>query len=164
MSHAQVHPWPAAMLAAIAAPTAAEKAAVLKAAVLPVDGDSWSVPAIPNRPGRSADLREGPAPRRRRGIDDPASRRRFLHAIWHIEVSAVDLACLASLCGVGMPTAFHADFIRIACEEALHADTCWLAVRPSLPAGHRSGPSPLVGCRALGHRFGRIADHHPALP
>jgi len=110
------------MLAAIAAPTAAAKAAVLQAATLPSDGESWSLPAIPDRPGRTPDLREGPAPRRRRGIDDPTSRRRFLHAIWHIEVSAVDLACLASLCGVGMPAVFHADFIRIACEEALHAD------------------------------------------
>lgn len=121
--------WPGAMLAAITAPTSASKDTLICALPLPADGATWDLPAIPARPGRPADLRIGPPPRRRRGLDDPASRRRFLHAIWHIELSAVDLACLTSLHGSGMPSAFHADFKRIACEEAFHADLIagWLA-------------------------------------
>lgn len=116
------------LLAAIRARGAAEKDAIL-AALLPIDGATWAMPGLPHRPGRPEGIVEGEASRRRRGICTPGGLRRFLHAIWHIEYEAVDLACLLALRGSGMPAAFHADCIRVAREEVMHAGLVerWLA-------------------------------------
>ncbi len=106
--------------AVIEAPSVAEKAALLSDLV-PVEG-SWEMPSLPELPGRPASLRiVADPPRRRRGLTDPRARARFLHAIWHIEVSAIDLAVLICLRASGAPLALHHDFLRIAREEAEHA-------------------------------------------
>lgn len=120
--------YPDGLLAAIRAGDAAAKDAIL-AGLQPPDGASWAMPALPHRPGRPAGIVEGEAARRRRGVCTPGGLRRFLHAIWHIEYEAVDLACLLALRGSGMPAAFHADCIRVAREEVVHAGLVarWLA-------------------------------------
>lgn len=113
--------YPHQLLAVIAAPDAAAKDALLATIVPPADGTAWDLPPFPSRPGRSPELREGEAPRRRRGLDHRPTRLRFLHAIFHIELSAIDLAALLCLRAPGAPSALHADFLAIAREEAAHA-------------------------------------------
>jgi uncharacterized ferritin-like protein (DUF455 family) len=108
------------LLAVIAAPTAGDKAALL-ATLAPVAG-TWEVPVIPERPGRPAHWRESEVPpRRRRTLAHEGTRNRFLLAIHHIELSAVDLAVLACLRASGAPRELHADFLGIARDEARHA-------------------------------------------
>lgn len=117
-----MHPYPEALLAVIAAPTGAEKAALLNLLKPPVDGTVWPLPPLPERPGRPAHYRESAEPpRRRRTLKHAPTRLRFLLAIHHIELSAIDLACVASLAGSGMPAAFHAEQLQVASEEAIHA-------------------------------------------
>lgn len=114
-----------ALLALIQAPTLADKRAQLAALRPPPAQARWTLPTLPPRPGRAHHLREvAEPPRRRRGLAHAATRLRFLHAIYHIEVSAIDLAALACLRGSGMPTAFHRDFLGIARDEATHSG--WL--------------------------------------
>ncbi len=87
---------------------------------------------LPMQPGRPAQwIISDEPPRRRRGLTHRPSRLRFLHAIFHIELSAVDLAVLACLRaldfsstaspGPTAPPEFHADFLAIARDEAEHA-------------------------------------------
>ena len=109
------------LLAVIAAPDAQAKDALLAAISPPADGTTWELPALPPRPGRPAHYREGEAPRRRKGMDHAPTRRRFLHAIHHIELSAIDLAVLLCLRASGAPAQLHGDFLAIAREEAAHA-------------------------------------------
>lgn len=110
------------LLAVIAAPTSADKAALLERIIPPNDGATWTVPHLPERPGRPTHYRESTdAPRRRRTLKHGPTRQRFLLAIHHIELSAIDLACAACLVGSGMPAAFHADQLQVAREEAIHA-------------------------------------------
>ncbi|MCK6490143.1 MAG: ferritin-like domain-containing protein [Planctomycetes bacterium] len=117
-----MHPWPTALLAVIAAPDAAAKDALLAALPAPPDGDGWDAPVLPPRPGRPPGWREGPPPGRKgRTLAHGPTRLRFLLALHHIELSAIDLACAAAALGAGMPAAFHADQVRVAREEALHA-------------------------------------------
>ena len=117
-----MQPYPEALLSVITAPTGAEKAALLSRLVPPADGAIWPLPALPERPGRAAHYRESAEqPRRRRTLKHAPTRLRFLLAIHHIELSAIDLACVASLAGSGMPAAFHAEQLQVAGEEAIHA-------------------------------------------
>ncbi len=110
------------LLAVIAAPTATDKAALLERCQPPVDGATWELPPLPARPGRPAGWRESDiAPRRRRTLSHAGTRNRFLLAIHHIELSAVDLAVLACLRASGAPAALHEDFLAIARDEARHA-------------------------------------------
>ncbi len=137
----------AGLLAAIAAPTAAAKDAVL-AGLQPPDGQIWTMPVLPQRPGRPPGVVEGQAKRRRQGVESPAGLRRFLHAIWHIELEAIDLACVLALRGSGMPAAFHADWLRVAREEAVHAGLldAWLTANAHPP-----------GCEPVHHRLWQTA-------
>jgi len=117
-----MHAYPAALLAVIAAPTSGDKAALLAHLEPPHDGATWDVPTLPERPGRPATYREAhDPPRRRRTLKHGPTRQRFLLAIHHIELSAIDLACAASSAGSGMPSAFHAEQLQVAREEAIHA-------------------------------------------
>lgn len=150
--------YPDGLVAAIRAPGAPEKDAILAALAPPADGTTWEVPDVPPRPGRPPGVSEGTASRRRAGVGSPAGRRRFLHAIWHIELEAIDLACLLALRGSGMPAAFHADCLRVAREEAVHAGLVagWLAA-----AGYPPGSEPVHHrlwdaarpCRDLGEQL-----------
>lgn len=145
------------LLAAINAPGAAAKDAVL-AGLTPPDGGCWDMPALPGRPGRPPGVVEGPPRRRRQGVDTPTGLRRFLHAIWHIELEAIDLACLLALRGSGMPAAFHADCLRVAREEAVHAGLLdgWLRANGyppgSEPVHHRLWQA-AVASRDLGEQL-----------
>lgn len=150
--------YAAGLLAAIAAPDAAAKDAVLAGLAPPADGAVWEMPALPHRPARPTGVVEGPPRRRRQGADSPAGRRRFLHAIWHIELEAIDLACVLALRGSGMPAAFHADCLRVAREECAHAALVagWLAANGwppgSEPVHHRLWEA-AVACRDLGEQL-----------
>ena len=145
------------LLAAIAAPTAAAKDAVL-AGLLPPDGEVWDMPALPLRPGRPPGVVEGQAKRRRQGVDSETGLRRFLHAIWHIELEAIDLACVLALRGSGLPAAFHADCLRVAREEVVHAGLLdrWLTAQDhppgSEPVHHRLWEA-AVACTGLGEQL-----------
>jgi len=147
----------AGLLAAISAPTAAAKDAVL-ASLVPPDGQVWDMPVLPHRPGRPPGVVEGQAKRRRQGVDSVAGLRRFLHAIWHIELEAIDLACILALRGSGMPAAFHADWLRVAREEAMHAGLldAWLVANQhppgSEPVHHRLWLS-AIACNDLGEQL-----------
>lgn len=114
--------YSAALLAVIAAPDAPTKDALLAAIDPPADGATWAEPVLPPRPGRPAHYREiVEPPRKRRGMDHRPTRLRFLHAIHHIELSAIDLAALLCLRAAGAPAALHRDFLGVAREEAGHA-------------------------------------------
>lgn len=114
--------YPDALLAVIAAPTAAAKAALLALVEPPADDRAWTLPELPARPGRPPHWRESEvAPRRRRTLSHAPTRNRFLLAIHHIELSAVDLAVLACLRASAAPRGLHLDFLGIARDEARHA-------------------------------------------
>jgi len=113
--------YPEQLLAVIAAPTSAAKAGLLAAVTVPERPD-FVEPALPARPGRPAGYRESAEPpRRRRSLRHGPTRNRFLLAIHHIELSAIDLAVLACLRAPGLDPAFHRDQLQVAAEEALHA-------------------------------------------
>lgn len=108
------------LLAVIDAPTASDKAALLDG-LAPIEG-TWELPPLPARPGRPPQWRVSDvAPRRRRTLAHEGTRNRFLLAIHHIELSAIDLAVLACLRASGAPRDLHADFLSIARDEARHA-------------------------------------------
>ncbi|MDP3438174.1 MAG: ferritin-like domain-containing protein [Azonexus sp.] len=55
-----------------------------------------------------------------RGVKSPEGRARLLHAIIHIEFSAINLALDHAARFRGMPEAYYADWIGVAAEEAYH--------------------------------------------
>ncbi len=78
----------------------------------------------PDRPARPAHPELRPPremPRRKRGFGD-AARIALLHALAHIELNAVDLACdiIARFAGDDLPRTFFDDWVRVADEEATH--------------------------------------------
>ncbi len=78
-------------------------------------------PLRPARPARPELRRPGDMPRRWRGRG-PKGRIALLHAIAHIELNAIDLACdiVARFAGDDLPRAFFGDWTIVAGEEALH--------------------------------------------
>ena len=146
------------LLAVIAAPDREAKAALLAGLEPPTVG-GWAVPTLPSRPGRPAHWREATeAPRRRRTLAHSPTRVRFLLAIHHIELSAVDLAVVACLRAPDLPADFHRDFLTIARDEARHAGLLkeLLASRGSKPGDepihHRLWEAALA-CRDLGEHL-----------
>lgn len=113
--------YPDQLLAVIEAPDEATKGALLAAIEPPPDGSVWQIPSVPTEPQREPGVLSGRSTKRRQGIDNHHGRRRFLHAIWHIEITAIDLCCLLCLRAPGQPQAFHADHLGIARDEAIHA-------------------------------------------
>lgn len=151
-----------ALLAAIAAPDEDAKAALLSGLAPPADGACWPTPQLPERPGRSARITTGALPRRRRTLAHPAARLVFLHSLHHIELSAVDLACAAALRGSGQPAAWHADCLRVAREEALHAQLVAGLIRAR---GQQPGDQPVHfqlwdACRACAD----LGEHLAVVP
>ena len=73
---------------------------------------------LPGRPARPVlrPAREVPS----RSPFTPEGRAALIHAIAHIEFNAINLALDAAFRFTGMPPAFHADWLRVASEEALH--------------------------------------------
>ncbi|TCJ16343.1 ferritin-like domain-containing protein [Parasulfuritortus cantonensis] len=56
----------------------------------------------------------------RRELSGPAGHRALIHALCHIEFTAINLALDAAYRFPGMAAAFYADWLQIAAEEALH--------------------------------------------
>ncbi len=148
-----------ALLAVIAATTAMEKAALLAVVEAPTAGETWILPTLPARPGRPAHWQEsGVPPRRRRTLSHAPTRNRFLLAIHHIELSAVDLAVLACLRASAAPAEFHREFLSIARDEARHAGLLedLLAERGVVPGDepvHHRLWSTALACADLGEHL-----------
>ena len=75
----------------------------------------------PARPERPVLLPPREMPKRRSG-KTRAGRVALLHALAHIELNAIDLACdiVARFAAPDLPTAFYDDWVRVADEEAKH--------------------------------------------
>ncbi len=141
--------YAAGLHAVLLAPTAPAKAALLGLRRAPAGGSRGPRGARPRRPAREPSYREGfAARRRRRTLSHGPSRNRFLLAIHHIELSAIDLAVIACLRGAGLPAAFHDDFLAIARDEARHA-----GLLAALLAGRGLAP----GAEPVHHRLWEAA-------
>lgn len=97
---------------------------------------SRNIPGVPARP-------ELVAPRfvKRRSMVTPEGRAILIHALVHIEFNAINLALDAIWRFADMPREYYADWLQVACEEALHF---------TLLAGH---------LRVLGHEYGDFPGH-----
>lgn len=79
-----------------------------------------SMPVEPARPAEPLLLSPGKMPKRKKGGSEKA-RATMLHALAHIEFSAIDLAFdLIGRFGGQMPREFTDDWIRVGAEEAMH--------------------------------------------
>jgi uncharacterized ferritin-like protein (DUF455 family) len=116
---------------AVASLTTADPSA--KAAAARAMASAWregslsiGIAAPPDRPARPArpELRRPGDMPKRRGAGSPENRIALLHALAHIELNAIDLACdiLARFPQAGMPRGFHDDWVSVADEEAKHFD------------------------------------------
>lgn len=78
-------------------------------------------PDRPARPARPVLLPPRDMPRRRTG-QTPEARIALLHALAHIELNAIDLACdiIARFTDQDLPDAFYNDWATVAGEEAKH--------------------------------------------
>jgi uncharacterized ferritin-like protein (DUF455 family) len=107
---------PAAKVAAVAALRAQWDGGTL---ALDADAElaepSTPLPGRPPRPRLVA-----PATLPRRSPFTPGGRAALLHAVAHIEFNAINLALDALWRFAGMPRAYHADWLRVAAEEAQH--------------------------------------------
>lgn len=56
----------------------------------------------------------------RRSMHSPVGRAALIHALCHIEFNAINLALDAVYRFRDMPSAFHSDWLKVACEEAHH--------------------------------------------
>lgn len=81
--------------------------------------DDLPLPKEPPRPTAWASAQK--MGRRRHGIANPHTRKRFLHALHHIELSAIDLAIACCLRAPHESPDFHHDFLSIAADEVKHA-------------------------------------------
>ncbi len=108
--------------------------------VIPADAPPPEPIRMPGRPARPRLVHPRELPRR--GLGSVAGRAAFIHAIAHIELNAVDLAWDAAYRFRGLPAEFHADWVRIADDEARH----FLMLRERL--------------RALGHDYGDFDAHN----
>lgn len=94
-----------------------------RAAKLVWPGAAASVPLRPARPAKPELL--PPKSMKRRGPGSPQGRIALLHALAHIELNAIDLACdlLARFAedeGRELPTQFADDWVKVADEEGKH--------------------------------------------
>lgn len=97
-----------------------ELAARWRAGALRLDAQHvWAhAPTEPGRPPKPQLV----DPRRvaQRGLGSPAGRVALVHALVHIEFNAIALALDAVWRFADLPTAYYADWLRVADEEALH--------------------------------------------
>ena len=133
--------WPAAVIRCLEARDPDEKC-TLVAALVAHPAAPTVLPVIPRVPGRPAqpelvDPRQLP----RRQLGSQPGHAAFVHAICHIEFTAINLALDAAVRFSGMPAAYYADWIGVAKEEAIHY---------SLLENH---------LRSLGHAYGDFPAH-----
>ena len=99
--------------------------------------DATAVDLVCGRPARPELVPPKMLPQR--GVQSPAGRARMLHAIVHIEFSAINLALDHAARFRGMPEQYYADWIGVAAEEAYH----FTILRQRLQAlGHDYGDFP----------------------
>ena len=79
-----------------------------------------AIDADPMRGEFAAPPRVAPGALPRRNPGQVAGRAALIHAIAHIEYSAIDLALDHALRFGGMPAAYYADWLDVASEEAYH--------------------------------------------
>ena len=101
--------------------------------------DTTAVDLVCGRPLRPELVPPRQVPQR--GAKSPEGRARLLHAIVHIEFSAINLALDHAARFRGMPRQYYADWIGVAAEEAHH----FIILRQRL--------------RELGHDYGDFAAH-----
>lgn len=77
----------------------------------------------------------------RRELNGPGGHAALIHALCHIEFTAVNLALDAAYRFQGLPPAYYADWLRVAAEEVLH----FRLLRDHL--------------RGLGHAYGDLPAH-----
>ena len=112
--------------ACLFAPTVEDKLAATDRAALAVEAGSLVFDAAePPRPATAVRFPEHPKlvePRDlpRRGLHTDAGRAAFLHALAHIEFTAIQLAWDAAYRFREMPEEFRYDWLRVAIEEAKH--------------------------------------------
>lgn len=105
----------------------ASRKAALTRALRPATGQALP-PAcrVSGRPGAPArPLLVAPRELPRRGLGSRAGHAAFIHAICHIEFSAINLALDAALRFPAMPPTYYRDWLSVAVEEARHFG--WLA-------------------------------------
>ncbi len=98
------------------------KVTLTRAAAAAWDGRTVGRAALPDRPARPEHPELRPPrdmPKRSTG---PKGLVGLLHALAHIELNAIDLAwdIIARFPEQDMPAAFHADWLEVAVDEALH--------------------------------------------
>lgn len=93
----------------------------------------------PGRPARPALVPPQRVPRRE--LTHPEGHAALIHALAHIEFTAINLALDAAYRFQGLPLAFYADWLRVAVEEACHFE---------LLCEH---------LRRLGHAYGDFPAH-----
>ena len=78
---------------------------------------------VRDRPARPAEWTILPAMQvpERPDLRDPRGRRILVHAVAHIEISAIELALLSVADFPGQPREYYADMLRVAGEEVEHA-------------------------------------------
>ncbi len=112
--------WAAAALRCLETRDPQEKCTLV--AALPGDPGTLSrplsLPAAPGRPQRPALVDPRQLPRRQLGSQ--SGHAAFVHAICHIEFTAINLALDAAVRFCAMPAAYYADWIGVAKEEAIH--------------------------------------------
>lgn len=101
--------------------TAARAAAAAWRAETEMAIGAAEAPTRPARPARPVLLPPHDMPKRRSGKTHE-SRIALLHALAHIELNAIDLACdiVARFADPALPCAFYDDWVRVADEEAKH--------------------------------------------
>jgi len=76
------------------------------------------IEAMPGRPARPALVHPRDLPRRR--LTTASGHAAFIHAICHIEFTAINLALDAVVSFTAMPARYYADWLAVAAEEATH--------------------------------------------
>ncbi len=99
---------------------------------------SQRAPLVRGLPERPARVAPDQVPRRR--PTTVPGRAALLHAIAHIEYSAIDLALDHALRFTDLPDAYYADWLRVACDEARHFQ---LLREHLLTLGHDYGDFPV---------------------
>jgi len=133
-----------AALAPLLAPDVGLKATLARA--LPLDADVGAgaqidTPAgIPGRPGQPELVPHTEL--KHRSMRTIEGRAALIHALAHIELNAIDLACDAVWRFAGLPDAFYRDWALVAQEEALH----FMLLREHL--------------RSLGYDYGDFPAHN----
>lgn len=105
-----------------------------------VDCDSCCDAMLPGRP--QYPVLVAPLEVKRRAMNTAEGRAALIHALTHIEFTAINLALDAIWRFSGLPDAYYADWLKVADEEALHF---------SLLESH---------LQSLGYSYGRFPAHN----